>query len=466
MITPIMDRPMCRSALIGAAIAIGLAAPAQAITLTNGTGPGSVTVDVDGYGSFGLAVGGNGTGDAFYTPVGSASASGTTFESGVYLSGPGTFLTTGSIRSSGGLPDLVVQQSSPTSATSSFQLGSLDFRLTQTLVSSFDGSGTRIGSQLNQSYRITNTASVPNSFALKRYLDGDLEFDESIADGGGIITLGGNQVLFETDSADSPSQSTTFVGITANGGDQSPPGRFEVSSYSGLGNKVAVGGTLNDTVAGDTNGDGFIDNAYDVTLAFNNNYSLAAGETATYLTQTLFGNAVPPAPGSSESLPLLPGNNEPPFVFDITVDSPDTPLWLDPVVTTGFDYAIQNLLFASVTMPSLATVPDMDGYELLIDVGGTLTQIATLMAGESYTFGSPVDFFSVQGIDPSLMLDPNNAMAFPVAVTFNTIGSGQITITPIGTNIPASGVPVPATLVLLVPGLLGLGMTLRRRRRA
>uniref|UniRef100_UPI00286B041B Calx-beta domain-containing protein n=1 Tax=Chamaesiphon sp. VAR_48_metabat_135_sub TaxID=2964699 RepID=UPI00286B041B len=129
---------------------------------------------------------------------------------------------------------------------------------------------------------------------LVRYFDGDLQFDGSIADKGGRIARNGRDILFETDSGDNPSAPTTFVGITANGGNTLTSNRYEIGQYSSLRSRILAGDPLSNLIAGDTNGDSFIDSApYDVTPAFRNTFSLAPGATTFYVTETLFGTGVP-----------------------------------------------------------------------------------------------------------------------------------------------------------------------------
>jgi hypothetical protein len=154
---------------------------------------------------------------------------------------------------------------------------------------------------LDQTYSITNASQrgETQSFELVRYLDGDLQFDGTISDGGGRLFLGPTEVLFETDGGGS-STSTTFVGISAEGGTIPTTGRYEIDSYSGLRDRIIAGTALDDTVTGDgADADQFIDagNYYDVTLALRNMYSVLAGETVTYTTSTIFGSGTPSSGG-------------------------------------------------------------------------------------------------------------------------------------------------------------------------
>ncbi|MEE9329840.1 MAG: VPLPA-CTERM sorting domain-containing protein [Parvularculaceae bacterium] len=452
--------------------ALAILGSAQAAVLTTGTGDGGVTVGVDLYGSFGSSIGGTGTSNAVYNPVGAEGEAGTVFQSGVAISNGNvnSWLTTGSLGGTNApTSNATIVSQTATSLVSTWMVGSLSFQLTQTLVAVFDG-GVQTGSALTQSYRITNTGSVASRFNLTRYMDGDLQFDGSISDGGGRIEIGGSEVLYETDAAAGNAAATTFLGITGSGG-TNPTGRFEVASFSGLRGRVAGNAVLANDVQGDTDGDGFINNPYDVTLALANAFNLAAGATQTYLTQTLWGNAVPPAPGSTEALPLLPTTitNGGAFLFEIDPAdvTPGQIIWIDPDIAVGYTYAVTGATFDAVQMPSFGTVPDPDGY-ILTFTDSMGTQSVALASGATHTFAEAVSSFTITDIAVALMLDPTNPIAFQTGIALTSLSGAPIIITqtPIVQTVGDNPVPLPAGIWLMITGLGAIGASSRRKKAA
>ena len=228
---------------------------------------------------------------ATYDPIGAQAANRTTFDSDVAF----RIGDTGARKFLSSIATNAVSTATvdPNITTSSFGASGLLFELSQA-VSDLTKNGTRTGSGLTQTYQITNPTNAAINFELVRYFDGDLGFDGSIQDRGGRIVRNGRDILFETDSGDNPSAPTTFVGITANGGNPLTANRFEIGAYSSLESRILAGNPLSGVILGDTNGDSFIDTApYDVTPAFRNVLTLAAGATTTYVTETLFGTGLP-----------------------------------------------------------------------------------------------------------------------------------------------------------------------------
>ena len=438
-----------------------LAAP---YTLNNGTGDGTLRVGVDGFGSFGSSVGSNAT-NAFYDPIGSQGPTNTSFESGLAIGfgGQRTFLTSGDIGGSGSLTNPTVTGTS-TLGQSSFSFNGLGFNLTQALSSIFT-EGSQTGSLLTQTYSITNTTSSDLNFDLVRYLDGDLQFDGSITDGGGRIDPigGGTEILFETDSATGTADLSTFVGITGQGGTIPTSNRYEINGYSGLRSKIISGTSLNNTIAGDgADPDQFIDagNGYDVTLALRNVFLLAPGETTSYTTQTAFGAGEPgqTVPGSSQDFPILPDVLEP---GTFTFEEVPSGNWFDPPLAEGFNYTMTgNSLFTEVGLPVGIDADNL--YNILVGntslgqfAGGDTINFANL-------FGSNVSQFSITGINPAV--DAANPNAFPTFLSFDT-PTASFTMSAITGDVPPQGVPEPtSTLGLLTFGLLGANSVWKRRQ--
>ncbi len=267
-------------------------------TLTNGTGDRSLTVTVDAFGSFGSA---SAAGDATFDPIGPIGPSGTVFLSGVYFSEIGTYLATGF----GGLSPIPFASVSQTTAESAFRTETLVIHLTQTV------SRTPNGSIFVQAYEITNVSSETESFGMTRHVDGDLQFDGSITDFGGVAPDG--RTLYEFDAGDDPSAASTFVGITDSGG---TPAGFTIQEYEFADDIVQFNGipsSVLNQVFNDGNGDRVTDIGYDVTLSLASHFSIAPSQTAVYTTTTRFGDQTltpratitwdPPDPNAPVALP-------------------------------------------------------------------------------------------------------------------------------------------------------------------
>lgn len=455
---------------------------AAAVTLTNGSGDGAVSIEVDLYGSSSYG---------FFDPVGPINGNDVIYDSEVFI-GRGSSLTS---LNSGYISDGYAQETvneaeidaplpamqpaqseqaftasivsqSDTSVVSTFNVGNLNFTLSQS-VSDAITDGYVSGSVLTQSYTISNIGSATEEFEMVRYFDGDIYLnDSSLADGGGVLTLGSQTILYETDATGNNSDSNTFVGITATGGSQ-PANYFSVQRCCGV-NPYP----LNNSVFNDTDGDGFIDTAYDVTLSLARNFTLSAGQTSVFTTQTLFGNAEPPAPGSTETLALLPDytdevNDETVYYFEVPVIPATQIVWIDPVIAIGYTYTVTGAEFGSVTMPTFGTVPDADG-QYTVEISGMTYSV---LAGGSLNFASlgltGITTFTVMGIDTGLALDPLNPMAFPIGITLDgfTANSATVSQSPITINTTPSAVPLPASGLLFGGALFGLA-GLRRRRKA
>jgi hypothetical protein len=267
-----------------ASLAMVAAAPvmAQTATLSTGTNDGQVTVAVNGAGAIGSSQGS-------YNPVGPGAAASTIFSSGLFYRIGGTGNRIALSNASASTPI-----GSGTAVSSTFTSGILTGTLNQSVSNTFQN-GAQTGSLLTQVYNFTNTSALAITLDLVRYLDGDLSFDGSIADGGGrLVAPNGSPLLFEIDSATGASTATTFVGIYNQGGTNNG---FQISGYNTTPTLNVIGGSaaLNNGIVGDNNNNGFIDAGagYDVTLMLGNLLDIGAGATATFTTYTLFGSGAP-----------------------------------------------------------------------------------------------------------------------------------------------------------------------------
>jgi len=120
-------------------------------------------------------------------------------------------------------------------------------------------------------------------------------------------------------------------------------------------------------------------------------------------------------------------------------------------ISVGYTYSVTNAEFESIVAPAFAVIPDSDGY--IISVGLTSFDIHP---GEDLSFAdfglSGVQAFDLTGIDQSLALDPNNALAFPLGVSLqNVSGPFQISQDPITVTIPEPTTPILACAGMFLP---------------
>ena len=272
---------------------LGVDTNAQTITIGTGAGDGSLNVQVTSTGAFGIGPFPTTTSaGAPYDPIGAIAVGDTTLDSEVYFRSS----TTTGARST--IDSLATNRSTirgtSSEANSTFDIGALHFVLTQTAEPVIDvATSQRVGSLLTQTYRITNTSPATSNFELARYLDGRLQFDTSVTDGGGrFVSTAGDEFLIETD-AGGLAATTNFVGITGKGGTIPSSNRFQIDGALALQTAIQAGQALSGQIVNDTNADQSIDFNYDVSLALRNTFSLVGYASATYTTHTLFGTGTP-----------------------------------------------------------------------------------------------------------------------------------------------------------------------------
>jgi len=143
------------------------------------------------------------------------------------------------------------------------------------------------------------------------------------------------------------------------------------------------------------------------------------------------------------------------YNFSITEVGTSSITFVDPLVAIGYDYAI------GATDPNFASVLPPTGigdnlFDLFLWNGVMFVDSGiNLNGGDQFFFGQGgVDRFSIRGIEISAGLDPGNVTAFITGLTFVSPGTFTGTMTPL--TVDTSAVPEPATMLLLVSGLIGL----------
>lgn len=125
-------------------------------------------------------------------------------------------------------------------------------------------------------------------------------------------------------------------------------------------------------------------------------------------------------------------------------------------ISIGFEYeVVGDGAVTSMLLPNFAVVQQVGPYQLQLfdNMSGSFTLESLLGPGELFDFEPMgVKLFRIIGINESLMLDPDNASAFPLGLT--TIGfshTTELNVTALTKEI--TEVPVPAMF-----SLLGLGI--------
>ncbi|MEM9364859.1 MAG: Ig-like domain-containing protein [Planctomycetota bacterium] len=263
-----------------AVVTIDVTASASFLTLTTGAGDGEVTLLVDPFGNFGEG--------AIFDPAGPAEPGPAVFDSfvGVRVGTTGPRQRPESDNASA-----TNFSGDSNEVVSEFTVLGLEVSLIQTLSPTLNTDQERIGGTLTQAFSFRNPTGDPITIDLARYLDADLDFDDSILDVGGLDQSSGELTLFTTEPGATGLGDRTFVGIRDSGGAAPAIGRYDVQEFSSLRSEILSGVPFGDMVLGDLNNDGLIDEtqAYDVELALRRLLTIQPGESEVYSTETLFG---------------------------------------------------------------------------------------------------------------------------------------------------------------------------------
>jgi Putative Ig domain/Lipase (class 3) len=389
--------------------------------LNTTTGDGSILLDVNGFGSFGKTPSAgfsffgsspDGVTDAIYDPVGDLIASQTTYRSqiAIKINDETSRSFFDDLDNQAEITNAITLNSgtaqSNTTSVNSFTAKGLNFKLTQKVSDIFQAQGQpRSGSNLSQTYEITNPGNVSVSLELVRYFDGDLEFDDTLFDAGGRFIRNGQEVLFETDSGETAQTSTTFIGITTTERPSaSSVGRYEVGKYDTVRDDVLNGYILNGLVSGDSNGNGFIDQGpYDVASAFSNKYTINPGQTVTYVTNTTFGQGAP-ATAVFPNRPPIVGNH----ISDVTATS-GTTFKLVVAVDAFKDFDAGDTLTYKVSLDNGDALPDWLKFDVATRTfSGTpaasdASSIRVKLTAIDSQQGSVSDLFSINVVQPTVV---------------------------------------------------------------
>ena len=172
-------------------------------------------------------------------------------------------------------------------------------------------------------------------------------------------------------------------------------------------------------------------------------------------------------PGDDPSNPIMPVVLDGQSHFDFPVVIPNRPIFVDPVIAIGYHYISSDPmgpLFASVIPPTLPNDNQYDLFGSSDSCSSFTVPLGSIMGSVQTSFASPVQCFSIRGIDVATNLDPANTMAFVTGVAFNSTGNVSMVQQPITRNMSPDA---PGPLPLLGAGVFcGWSRRLRQRLRA
>lgn len=318
---------------------------------------------------------------------------------------------------------------------------------------------------------LVGDGTTPPTRRLEIVANGGSGLGPDINDDGTVVAYQPSQIL-KADSADVPNDPNNvvlndtqidgivgFVGIN-------DFGQVAYTDASGL----YVDGERLIEIGGQFNGETVTQIFFRDNAAFNSSGSIVA-EVRT--TQEFYGVRFD-APGGRPDTPLVPFASTPSGENDVALNinnglGVDTPIWVDPVVATGFTYTqgVGGENFATLIIPSALPLGD-DTFTLSFEYGsGNLfSDLFGVGAVFDFTAFDPLGIsqFTIGGIDVGEGVDPTDP--FVVGLTF-VAGGFQSTLsidaTTTNTDADPNVVPLPTTILLLLSGF-GLYPLLSRIR--
>ncbi|MBO9499989.1 MAG: PEP-CTERM sorting domain-containing protein [Novosphingobium sp.] len=236
------------------------------------------------------------------------------------------------------------------------------------------------------------------------------------------------------------------------GPDWSPLGQYQICYGAGCGYTGWIQSTYTIAEAGT------YQLSFGATNWADNNFNSGLAFTGMLLDGMVLGD------GTSADSPLLPSDipAEGSYSFELTPVA-GQPVFIDPALASGYDYQITSGANA-ITAALFPLLPgDADGYTIYA-LGDLSTILGTVMGGQTFTFASPVQGFTLGGIDPAANVDPSDPTAFVTGLTFQNNNAVTVSQTAVSSSAPGA-VPEPQTWAMMILGFGLVGMLTRRRRR-